>query len=211
LYGKFHLIVEANLRLFSNWVAACAVVAVSTVSVLPAQASTIPLHLAQDFGSSGPGFFTETLTFDLPSNFTNAALNISLFATDDRAIVDLNGTEISNTGIFGPGNGSFFFVDGGPVFAHTFINGNDGPYGTLSGATFQVGTNTLLFIGNNTNGGINGGESGGPAAIFFDGTVTFDVAGVPEPSTWAMMILGFCGLGFMAYRRKQNGSALSVA
>jgi hypothetical protein len=34
---------------------------------------------------------------------------------------------------------------------------------------------------------------------------------VPEPSTWAMMILGFCGVGFMAYRRKQNGSALSVA
>jgi hypothetical protein len=25
---------------------------------------------------------------------------------------------------------------------------------------------------------------------------------VPEPSTWAMMILGFCGLGFMAYRKK---------
>jgi PEP-CTERM motif len=25
---------------------------------------------------------------------------------------------------------------------------------------------------------------------------------VPEPSTWAMMLLGFAGLGFMAYRRK---------
>jgi hypothetical protein len=37
------------------------------------------------------------------------------------------------------------------------------------------------------------------------------VNAVPEPSTWAMMILGFCGLGFMAYRRKQNGAALSVA
>ena len=24
---------------------------------------------------------------------------------------------------------------------------------------------------------------------------------VPEPSTWAMMILGFAGIGFMAYRR----------
>ena len=24
---------------------------------------------------------------------------------------------------------------------------------------------------------------------------------VPEPSTWAMMILGFAGVGFMAYRR----------
>jgi len=27
---------------------------------------------------------------------------------------------------------------------------------------------------------------------------------VPEPSTWAMMILGFFGVGFMAYRRKSN-------
>jgi PEP-CTERM motif len=34
---------------------------------------------------------------------------------------------------------------------------------------------------------------------------------VPEPSTWAMMILGFFGIGFMAYRRKQSGAALSVA
>jgi Protein of unknown function (DUF642)/PEP-CTERM motif len=34
---------------------------------------------------------------------------------------------------------------------------------------------------------------------------------VPEPSTWAMMILGFCGVGFMAYRRKQNGAALRLA
>jgi PEP-CTERM motif len=42
------------------------------------------------------------------------------------------------------------------------------------------------------------------------GTVTA-VSGVPEPSTWAMMILGFCGVGFMAYRRKQNGAALSLA
>jgi hypothetical protein len=28
------------------------------------------------------------------------------------------------------------------------------------------------------------------------------VAAVPEPSTWAMMLLGFAGVGFMAYRRK---------
>ncbi|MBA2399451.1 MAG: PEPxxWA-CTERM sorting domain-containing protein, partial [Bradyrhizobium sp.] len=28
------------------------------------------------------------------------------------------------------------------------------------------------------------------------------VNAVPEPSTWAMMILGFAGVGFMAYRRK---------
>jgi hypothetical protein len=29
---------------------------------------------------------------------------------------------------------------------------------------------------------------------------------VPEPSTWAMMILGFAGVGFMAYRRKSQPS-----
>jgi hypothetical protein len=29
---------------------------------------------------------------------------------------------------------------------------------------------------------------------------------VPEPSTWAMMILGFFSVGFLAYRRKSQGS-----
>jgi PEP-CTERM motif len=29
-------------------------------------------------------------------------------------------------------------------------------------------------------------------------------AAVPEPSTWAMMILGFAGVGFMAYRRRHS-------
>ena len=33
---------------------------------------------------------------------------------------------------------------------------------------------------------------------------------VPEPSTWAMMLLGFAGVGFMAYRRKSK-PALSAA
>ncbi len=37
------------------------------------------------------------------------------------------------------------------------------------------------------------------------------VQAVPEPSTWAMMILGFMGVGFMAYRRKNNRSAFRLA
>jgi len=44
-------------------------------------------------------------------------------------------------------------------------------------------------------------------ALGNDGTLT---TAVPEPSTWAMMILGFYGLGFMAYRRK-SGATLSAA
>jgi hypothetical protein len=31
---------------------------------------------------------------------------------------------------------------------------------------------------------------------------------VPEPSTWAMMLLGFAGLGFMAYRRTKKSAAV---
>jgi hypothetical protein len=31
-----------------------------------------------------------------------------------------------------------------------------------------------------------------------------NVSAVPEASTWAMVILGFAGVGFMAYRRKSK-------
>jgi hypothetical protein len=38
---------------------------------------------------------------------------------------------------------------------------------------------------------------------FSDFSVTGTLA-VPEPSTWAMLLLGFAGLGFTAYRRKST-------
>jgi hypothetical protein len=35
---------------------------------------------------------------------------------------------------------------------------------------------------------------------------------VPEPSTWAMLLLGFAGLGFMACRRtKKSAAVYSIA
>ena len=34
--------------------------------------------------------------------------------------------------------------------------------------------------------------------------------GVPKPSTWAMMLLGFAGIGFMAYRRKSKPSLMAA-
>src|SRR6185312_2749598 len=60
--------------------------------------------------------------------------------------------------------------------------------------------------------------TGGSESLMFSSTTTADVgldgvgvSAVPEPATWAMMILGFLGVGFMAYRRKQNGPALRIA
>ena len=43
----------------------------------------------------------------------------------------------------------------------------------------------------------------GPYDSVWDASLTFSPA-VPEPSTWAMMIIGFAGIGFMAYRRKSK-------
>jgi len=34
---------------------------------------------------------------------------------------------------------------------------------------------------------------------------------VPEPSTWAMMLLGFAGLGFTGYRRVKAGDTTLTA
>ena len=41
-------------------------------------------------------------------------------------------------------------------------------------------------------------------------TADFVTSAVPEPSTWAMLLLGFAGVGFMAYRRKSK-PAMMVA
>jgi len=50
------------------------------------------------------------------------------------------------------------------------------------------------------------GENGSTGAVG-SGTV---IAAVPEPSTWAMLLLGFAGVGFAAYRRK-TGPAFRIA
>jgi hypothetical protein len=36
------------------------------------------------------------------------------------------------------------------------------------------------------------------------------LGGVPEPSTWAMMLLGFAGIGFMAYRGKSKPALMAA-
>lgn len=77
-----------------------------------------------------------------------------------------------------------------------FIDFNNSPFNF----TFSGGSGTLQVSDLNVSAGQTAGVTG---------HLTFTPA-VPEPSTWAMMILGFVGVGFMTYRRRTR-SALIIA
>jgi hypothetical protein len=52
----------------------------------------------------------------------------------------------------------------------------------------------------------------GSGPFYYDTTgisVTL-VTAVPEPSTWAMIILGFAGIGFMTYRRRSKPALMAA-
>jgi hypothetical protein len=106
--------------------------------------------------------------------------------------------------------GTVHFTVGSDDDAFVYVNGilvgqNPGIHG-LSDVTFAAtglaGVNTLeIFYADRERVAAH-------LDVSADVTLT---AGVPEPSTWAMMILGFAGIGFMGYRRGKSQGALRVA
>jgi len=91
------------------------------------------------------------------------------------------------------------------------------------GLDIRTNTSNGLFPSTFAGGSVISGldtfflSSGGTIFTPFGaGSLTFESSidttpAVPEPSTWAMMILGFCGLGLMAYRRRPDGVSFRVA
>ena len=92
--------------------------------------------------------------------------------------------------------GGLHFDNNGLVF--TAANGTEYNWGSSNNV---AGFNNAVWTSNDPN-------APWPNELNGVGTLT---AAVPEPSTWAMMILGFCGVGFMAYRRKSNAAAFRIA
>jgi len=52
-------------------------------------------------------------------------------------------------------------------------------------------------------------DSGGATLASVD--IQVNVGAVPEPSTWAMLMLGFAGIGFMTYRRRNQVTVITAA
>ena len=140
-----------------------------------------------------------TITFDAPENPTSlTVVAADNFFTISGVTISFDGSVVKNPSTdtieFSPANGNVEKIADQTGFFNVTLGNilTTGPYftGTLSDPTFVPG-----FYG------IAGSSV----------TITDIPAAVPEPSTWAMMLLGFCGLGFMAYRRKNNQAALGAA
>jgi len=80
---------------------------------------------------------------------------------------------------------------------------NAGNAWQLEGFSFtaQSASTTLSFLGYTGN-----------AYIGLDNVDVEPIVspGVPEPSTWAMMLLGFAGVGFAGYRRARKSGAANA-
>jgi hypothetical protein len=128
-----------------------------------------------------------TETFTLQMNLTppaNGALGLGVFGT-----IELD-----------PGNGQQFFIPvsesaaQGRTFSQTVTYSFTGiyfPSYTFTGQAVEVA---------NSGYAVPSDESITVAGNFAQVFIT----AVPEPSTWAMMLLGFLGVGFLAYREKST-------
>jgi hypothetical protein len=98
--------------------------------------------------------------------------------------------------------------DGQPIFAqfspdNTQFGGNGNVAGTFVGweGLDPTGLSETTFDN----------HSGEEAGVLADILVGTPPTGVPEPSTWAMMLVGFAGLGFAAFRTRKSERAIVAA
>jgi PEP-CTERM motif len=197
--------------------------------------------LVQDNGaddlSKTLGLILASTSFNGYSVLVNTSQSKPVIGSASSPQLDLNFTVTSGDGA----TGSVFlyasdtdFLSGGLFVAK--IDGNSsGDGATVNGKIWGGTSNTALdrshligSIGPLTGGSFSGNLSGlfgqtlSPFELTLGVDVTrsspgdtttgdFNVSSVPEPSTWAMMILGFMGVGFMAYRRKDKRAGFRFA
>jgi hypothetical protein len=86
----------------------------------------------------------------------------------------------------------------------------------------QAGSMCMRYVQNNPTFYLSDFENDGTALMSVSGGISllnmkpvdfhmfvslpdgFTITAIPEPSTWAMMLLGFAGISFVAYRRRRH-------
>jgi PEP-CTERM motif len=198
----------------------------------------VDFFIVQDNGAGDSNATTGVITMsDSIGGYTvvvNTSQSKPVIGSAGAPQLDLNFAVTSNASP----TGSIFlfasdtgFTNGGP-FALSMGGTNSGGSGTETGKAWGGTTNTALDITGNLFGSLgpfSGAFSGetnvsltpgmNPFSLTIGAAVMRTTAGtstgdlnlsaVPEPSTWAMMVLGFAGIGFMAYRRKRTGFRLA--
>ncbi len=129
--------------------------------------------------------FAATIT-----NFSFDILNYTTGLVQNLQVFDKNGNELFLTALAVAPQG----IDNGSNNGYDFADSNYIRYSVDS--TNGIGGFRITPFGSEGNVSID------------DLSVT--IAAVPEPSTWAMMILGFAGVGYMAYRRRNQSAALAA-
>ena len=146
------------------------------------------------------GAFADQWTFQLvgADQFLAIASATNVFPQASDFIANFNGSvyEIVGAVDASPGLGDDTLVLG-PAFG-----------GPGCGANCQIfGGSAILPIGDYY---LNIAGNAGSTAGYGGNLATTAIGAVPEPSTWAMMILGFAGVGFMAYRRRSGSTAMRL-
>lgn len=139
----------------------------------------------------GTTAFVDDFTFDLQtySYLSSASVTNAVSSLAD-IVAGLNIALYSGT----PGSGSLI-----PPLV-VAANLGSAQFGALSTVTLSPGLYYLEITG--TYNSSNDPHWSASLALTATERPPGNTGGVPEPATWAMMLLGFLGLGFMAYRRK---------
>jgi hypothetical protein len=110
--------------------------------------------------------------------------------------------------LLGPlsGNNSFVLLGGSPLVATSLGLFMDFPQGNLQFKDIASGGGTTLDLFQASNGAfiIAWEVVNGPGVFINPTSDLIGTPSVPEPSTWAMMLIGFCGLSFACFRQSRR-------